>query len=122
MTMHSYRPSADMDILVEMGFDRPLNRLFLTIYKNRESPFEEDEIIDGPYRSKIIIYDCLDDPKRSTFSDNLVPKTELLAYFCDVIARFGGGKWDIPDQMKLNILADALAYRGNQMTTYEDDL
>lgn len=110
MTMHSYRPSADMNILVEMGYDRPLNRLFLTIYKNPNSDQE------------VFLYNCLDDPKRSTFSDNLVPKTELLAYFCDVVARFGGGKWDIPDQMKLNILADAFAYRGNQMTTYEDDL
>ena len=108
--MHSYRPSADMNILVEMGYDRPLNRLFLTIYKNPNSDQE------------VFLYNCLDDPKRSTFSDNLVPKTELLAYFCDVIARFGGGKWDIPDQMKLNILADAFAYRGNQKTTYEDDL
>ena len=115
MTMHSYRPSADMNILVEMGYDRPLNRLFLTIYRNKESPFDK-------LGNEDIIYDCLDDPKRSTFSDNLVPKTELLAYFCDVIARFGGGKWDIPDQMKLNILADAFAYRGNQKTTYEDDL
>ena len=110
MTIHSYRPSADMNILVEMGYDRPLNRLFLTIYKNPNSDQE------------VFLYNCLDDPKRSTFSDNLVPKTELLAYFCDVVARFGGGKWDIPDQMKLNILADAFAYRGNQMTTYEDDL
>lgn len=110
MTIHSYRPSADMNILVEMGYDRPLNRLFLTIYKNPNSDQE------------VFLYNCLDDPKRSTFSDNLVPKTELLAYFCDVIARFGGGKWDIPDQMKLNILADAFAYRGNQKTTYEDDL
>ena len=110
MTMHSYRPSADMNILVEMGYDRPLNRLFLTIYKNPNSDQE------------VFLYNCLDDPKRSTFSDNLVPKTELLAYFCDVVARFGGGKWDIPDQMKLNILADAFAYRGNQKTTYEDDL
>lgn len=108
--MHSYRPSADMNILVEMGYDRPLNRLFLTIYKNPNSDQE------------VFLYNCLDDPKRSTFSDNLVPKTELLAYFCDVVARFGGGKWDIPDQMKLNILADAFAYRGNQKTTYEDDL
>ena len=122
MTMHSYRPSADMDILVEMGYDRPLNRLFLTIYKNRESPFEEDEIIDGPYRSKIIIYDCLDDPDRSTFSDNLVPKTELLAYFCRKIMDVSKGAWDIPDQMKLNILEDAFVCRGNQFTTYEDDL
>ncbi len=110
MTIHSYRPSADMNILVEMGYDRPLNRLFLTIYKNPNSDQE------------VFLYNCLDDPKRSTFSDNLVPKTELLAYFCDVVARFGGGKWDIPDQMKLNILADAFAYRGNQKTTYEDDL
>ena len=110
MTMHSYRPSADMNILVEMGYDRPLNRLFLTIYKNPNSDQE------------VFLYNCLDDPKRSTFSDNLVPKTELLAYYCDVVARFGGGKWDIPDQMKLNVLADAFAYRGNQMTTYEDDL
>ena len=110
MTIHSYRPSADMNILVEMGYDRPLNRLFLTIYKN---PYSDQEVF---------LYNCLDDPKRSTFSDNLVPKTELLAYFCDVVARFGGGKWDIPDQMKLNILADAFAYRGNQKTTYEDDL
>ena len=110
MTMHSYRPSADMNILVEMGYDRPLNRLFLTIYKNPNSDQE------------VFLYNCLDDPKRSTFSDNLVPKTELLAYYCDVVARFGGGKWDIPDQMKLNILADAFAYRGNQKTTYEDDL
>ena len=110
MTMHSYRPSADMNILVEMGYDRPLNRLFLTIYKNPNSDQE------------VFLYNCLDDPKRSTFSDNLVPKTELLAYFCDVVARFGGGKWDIPDQMKLNILADAFAYRGNQKTTYEDEL
>ena len=99
-----------MNILVEMGYDRPLNRLFLTIYKNPNSDQE------------VFLYNCLDDPKRSTFSDNLVPKTELLAYFCDVVARFGGGKWDIPDQMKLNILADAFAYRGNQKTTYEDDL
>ena len=106
MTIHSYRPSADMNILVEMGYDRPLNRLFLTIYKNPNSDQE------------VFLYNCLDDPKRSTFSDNLVPKTELLAYFCDVVARFGGGKWDIPDQMKLNILADAFAYRGNQKTTY----
>ena len=110
MTIHSYRPSADMNILVEMGYDRPLNRLFLTIYKNPNSDQE------------VFLYNCLDDPKRSTFSDNLVPKTELLAYFCDVVARFGGGKWDIPDQMKLNIIADAFAYRGNQKTTYEDDL
>ena len=110
MTIHSYRPSADMNILVEMGYDRPLNRLFLTIYKNPNSDQE------------VFLYNCLDDPKRSTFSDNLVPKTELLAYFCDVVARFGGGKWDIPDQMKLNILAAAFAYRGNQKPTYEDDL
>ena len=69
MTIHSYRPSADMNILVEMGYDRPLNRLFLTIYKNPNSDQE------------VFLYNCLDDPKRSTFSDNLVPKTELLAYF-----------------------------------------
>ena len=110
MTMHSYRPSANRDILVEMGFDRPLNRLFLTIYRHPNSDKEE------------ILYDCLDDPKRSTFSDNLVPKTELLAYYCDVVARFGGGKWDIPDQMKLNVLEDAFVCRGNQLTRYEDDL
>ena len=134
MTMHSYRPSADMDILVEMGYDRPLNRLFLTIYRNKESPFdkledediiydcEEDEIIDGPYRSKIIIYDCLDDSDRSTFTDHSIPKTDLLAYFCRKIMDVSKGAWDIPDQMKLNILEDAFVCRGNQFTTYEDDL
>ena len=115
MTIHSYRPSADMNILVEMGYDRPLNRLFLTIYENKESPSDKLENED-------IIYDCLDDPKRSTFTDSFVPKTTLLAYYCDVIARFGGGKWDIPYQMKLNVLEDALVFRGNQFTTYEDDL
>jgi|GEM_PF-3042789 len=110
MTIHRYRPSADMSIMVEMGYDRPLNRLFLTIYRN----YNEKE--------EVFLYDCLDDPKRSTFTDSSVPKTTLLAYFCDVIARFGDGKWDIPDQMKLNVLEDAFVCRGNQITTYEDDL
>lgn len=115
MTMHSYRPSADMNILVEMGFDRPLNRLFLTIYRNKESPFDKLENED-------IIYDCLDDPERSTFTDHSVPKTDLLAYFCRKIMDVSKGAWDIPDQMKLNILEDAFVCRGNQLTTYEDDL
>ena len=110
MTMHSYRPSADMNILVEMGYDRPLNRLFLTIYGNPNTSFE------------VFLYNCLDDPDRSTFTDHSVPKTDLLAYFCRKIMDVSKGAWDIPDQMKLNILADAFAYRGNQMTTYEDDL
>ena len=110
MTIHRYRPSADMSIMVEMGYDRPLNRLFLTIYRN----YNEKE--------EVFLYDCLDDPQRSTFTDSSVPKTTLLAYFCDVIARFGDGKWDIPDQMKLNVLEDAFVSRGNQNTTYEDDL
>jgi len=108
--MHRYKPSADMSILVEMGYDRPLNRLFLTIYRNPNTDQE------------VILYDCLDDPKRSTFTDFSVPKTELLAYFCDVVKRFGNERWDIPDQMKLNILEDAFVSRGNQITTYEDDL
>ncbi|MEK9698302.1 MAG: hypothetical protein VW270_21210 [Candidatus Poseidoniales archaeon] len=110
MTTHRYRPSADMSLLVEMGFDRPLNRLFLTIYRNPNTDQE------------VFLYNCLDDPQRSTFTDNLVPKTTLLAYYCDVVARFGNGKWDIPDQMKLNILEDAFVCRGNQTTIYEDDL
>jgi len=110
MTIHRYKPSADMSIEVEMGYDRPLNRLFLTIYQHPKSDQE------------VLLYDCLDDPKRSTFTDSSVPKTTLLAYFCDVIAKFGQGKWDIPDQMKLNVLEDAFVCRGNQITRYEDDL
>ena len=110
MTMHRYKPSADYSIQVEMGYDRPLNRLFLTIYRNANTDQET------------ILYDCLDDPKRSTFTDSHVPKTTLLAYYCDVVARFGDGKWDIPDQMKLNVLEDAFVCRGNQITKYEDDL
>ena len=110
MTMHSYRPSADMNILVEMGYDRPLNRLFLTIYGNPNTSFE------------VFLYNCLDDPDRSTFTDHSVPKTDLLAYFCRKIMDVSKGAWDIPDQMKLNILEDAFVCRGNQMTTYEDDL
>lgn len=110
MTIHRYKPSADMSIMVEMGFDRPLNRLFLTIYRNYNK------------ENEVFLYDCLDDPKRSTFTDSSVPKTTLLAYYCDVIARLGDGKWDIPDQMKLNVLEDAFVSRGNQITSYEDDL
>lgn len=110
MTIHRYKPSADMTIEVEMGFDRPLNRLFLTIYRHPNTAHE------------VLLYNCLDDPQRSTFTDNLVPKTTLLAYYCDVVAKFGNGKWDIPDQMKLNILEDAFVCRGNQTTIYEDDL
>ena len=110
MTMHSYRPSANRNILVEMGFDRPLNRLFLTIYENPNSDQE------------VFLYNCLDDPERSTFTDHSVPKTDLLAYFCRKIMDVSKGAWDIPDQMKLNILEDAFVCRGNQLTTYEDDL
>lgn len=110
MTMHSYRPSANRDILVEMGFDRPLNRLFLTIYQHPNTSFE------------VFLYNCLDDPERSTFTDHSVPKTDLLAYFCRKIMDVSKGAWDIPDQMKLNILEDAFVCRGNQTTIYEDDL
>ena len=110
MTIHRYKPSADMSIEVEMGYDRPLNRLFLTIYRHPNSDQE------------VFIYNCLDDPERSTFTDHSVPKTDLLAYFCRKIMDVSKGAWDIPDQMKLNILEDAFVCRGNQLTTYEDDL
>ena len=40
MTIHRYRPSADRSLEVEMGYDRPLNRLFLSIYRNPNSDEE----------------------------------------------------------------------------------
>ena len=127
MSIHSYRPSADTKFLVGMGYDQPLSRLWLTIYKDKENPFEElvvgnivlnedDEIVDGP----LIIYDCSNDPEISI--DHSVSQTALLAYFCRKIMDFSKGTWDIPDQMKLNVLEDAFVCRGNQCTTYEDDL
>ena len=109
MTMHTYRPRANMEILVEMGYDRPLDRLFLTIYLYPETARE------------VILYDCLDDRNRSTFTDRLLPKTKLLDYYCDRISEVALGQWDVPNDMKLNILDDAFSKRGNRITKYEDD-
>lgn len=106
MSRHVFK--ADKNIEIHMGFDRPLQRLYMTIYKNSDQPNEK------------LLYDDLGDPKCSTFTDHLKPVMDQLNHFKSRIDEVGKGSWTVPESMYLAVIDDSFHQRVNMDTVYHD--
>ena len=104
MSRHVFKTSENVEI--HIGFDRPLQRLYMTIYKNSDEPDEE------------MLYDDLDDPSCSTFTDHLKPVMDQLNHFKSRINEVGKGQWNVPDEMYVAVIGDSFHQRVNENTKY----
>ena len=100
MSRHVCKPEENIE--VHMGYDRPLSRLYLTIYdaSNPDS----------------IIYDDLDDESCDPFTDFKKPVTSQLSHFQMRIKEVGGSNWNIPEEFYIGVIDDAMHQRCNAET------